>query len=257
MIDRLKRLLQQRRHRRLLTRWEAAAHTARVADNTTLRLMRREATQLRARIDAVSHVVDDRLASREAGVSTIRKPALSDWAHRPELWCAPLSPPGYAAVGNRTRIGEEATLYHDCTRSELSVRQMRNKGEADLALYGLRIDVFAFDGSFLSLVLELPENAASGLQGNHILQLDTEVETEKPLEMFARLNIKHGPNVEQIVREVPLGRELAVTEFDLAHAPLSDKRLEKLWIDIIFEGPQMNEIYMRDVTLSRRRRANF
>jgi hypothetical protein len=27
---------------------------------------------------------------------------------------------------------------------------------------------------------------------------------EKPLEIFARLNIKHGPNIEQIVRELPM-----------------------------------------------------
>ena len=43
-------------------------------------------------------------------------------------------------------LGREATLFHDCTHSELTLRQLRNLREADLAPYGLRMDVFRFDG---------------------------------------------------------------------------------------------------------------
>ena len=39
------------------------------------------------------------------------------------------------------------------------------------------------------------------------------IEMEKPLEIFARLNIKHGPNTEQIVRELPLHEADIVVEF--------------------------------------------
>jgi hypothetical protein len=31
--------------------------------------------------------------------------------------------------------------------------------------------------------------------------------------------------------------------------------VEKAWIDLIFEGPEMNEIILRDMTFSRRPRA--
>ena len=72
-----------------------------------------------------------------------------------------------------------------------------------------------------------------------------------------RLNIKHGPNVEQIVRELPLNEEEVMVEFDLAYTKVNEKRIEKLWLDLIFEGPEMNQIILRDVTVSRRPRAEL
>ena len=59
----------------------------------------------------------------------------------------------------KTGFGDEVTVFHDCRISELTVRQVRNTREADLAPYGLRMDVFNFDGSFLSLVIDLPDGA--------------------------------------------------------------------------------------------------
>ena len=83
------------------------------------------------------------------------------------------------------------------------------------------------------------------------------VETEKPLEIFARLNVRHGPNSEQIVRELPLDQKEVRVEFDLAYSNLNEKRVEKAWIDLIFEGAEMNEIIIRDLTFSRRPRAQI
>jgi hypothetical protein len=80
---------------------------------------------------------------------------------------------------------------------------------------------------------------------------------EKPLEIFARLNIKHGPNIEQIVRELPMMGEEVMVEFDLAYTKINEKRVERLWLDLIFEGPEMNQITLRDVTFSRRPRAEL
>ena len=78
------------------------------------------------------------------------------------------------------------------------------------------------------------------------------IEMEKPLEIFARLNIKHGPNTEQIVRELPLHEAEIVVEFDLAYSNLNEKWVEKAWIDLIFEGPEMNEVTLRELTFTRR-----
>lgn len=230
---------------------------AETIDLSLLRHLRAQARQMRRRVDQVTHVADGRLTLPRIGSNAIRKPAQSDWAHRPELWRGPISPVGMAAVESRSRIGSTATLYHDCQISELTLRQVRNTREGDLAPFGLRMDVFNFDGSFLSLVLDLPESAVDGLRKNHILRMDTEVETEKPLEIFARLNIKYGPNVEQVVRELPMDGSEMMVEFDLAHTKISERRLERIWMDLIFEGPEMNEIILRDVTFSRRPRADF
>ena len=104
---------------------------------------------------------------------------------------------------------------------------------------------------------DLPDEAARGLRQKHLLRMDVIVEMEKPLEIFARLNIKHGPNVEQIVRELPLNEEEVMVEFDLAYSKMNEKRVERLWVDLIFEGPEMNQVILRDVTFSRRPRAEL
>jgi len=83
----------------------------------------------------------------------------------------------------------------------------------------------------------------------------TIIETEKPLEIFARLNIKHGPNTEQIVRELPLNEEDVMVEFDLAYTRLNEKRIERIWLDLIFEAPDMNQVILRDLTFARHLRA--
>ena len=78
---------------------------------------------------------------------------------------------------------------------------------------------------------------------------------EKPLEMFARFNFKHGPNSEQIVRELEVKDGHVAVDFDLAYTNLNEKRLERAWVDLIFERPQMSQVILRDVTFSRRPRA--
>ena len=83
------------------------------------------------------------------------------------------------------------------------------------------------------------------------------VETERPIEIFARLNVRHGPNTEQIVRELPLGADEIMVEFDLAYSKLNEKRVDSAWVDLIFEGPEMNQVILRDVTFSRRPRAEL
>ena len=243
-------------HRRVLRRWGQAADAAPSTDLESLRGLRSRARGLRRNLDRVIHEADHRLALPVIGSNAIRKPFGTDWAWRPEMWKGPMPVPGFSGVPGRAEIGPGTTLFHDCRRSELTVRQIRNTREADIAPFGLRMDVFRFDGSFLSLVLELPPEAALGLRLRHLIRCDVIVEMEKPLEIFARLNIKHGPNVEQIVRELPLNEEEVMVEFDLAYSKINEKRVERLWVDLIFEGPEMNQIILRDVTFSRRPRAD-
>ena len=146
-------------------------------------------------------------------------------------------------------------LFHDCAFSELTLRQLRNTREEDLAPFGLRMDVFKFDGSFLSLVIDLPPEAVQGITRQHLLRIDSIIESEKPIEIFARLNIQNGPNTEQLVRELPQDDKNIVVEFDLAYSKLNERRIEKIWLDLIFEAPDMNQVILRDLTFSRHRRA--
>ncbi|MBO6866271.1 MAG: hypothetical protein JJ877_04445 [Thalassococcus sp.] len=243
--------------RRSVRRWAKLAKEATVADLRDLRKQRAQAREIKRHIDSLIFYADGRLALPAIGNQSFPKPHDADWAWRPELWSGPLPSPGIASVESKAMLGREATMFHDCARSEITLRQIRNVREADLAAFGVRLDVFRFDGSYLSLALDLPPEAAEGLKRRHLIRLDTILEMEKPIEIFARLNIKHGPNVEQVVRELPLHEKEVMVEFDLAYTKLNEKRVEKLWLDLIFEGPEMNQVTLRDLTFSRRPRAEL
>lgn len=257
MSERINSLLDRAFHKRVLRRWNKLVDRAEAADLSTLRKMRSRAREIRRRLDEVLHIADARLTLPLVGTNAIVKPLHSDWAWRPQLWRGPVSPPGIAAVQTRMTLGGEATVFHDCTITELTFRQIRNAREEDLAPFGLRMDVFRFDGSFLSLAIDLPAEAVEGLQRRHLLRLSMVVEMEQPLEIFARLNVRHGPNTEQIVRELPLNEVETMVEFDLAYTNMNEKRVERAWIDLIFENPEMNQIVIRDLTLARRPRAEI
>jgi hypothetical protein len=250
-------LFQRIVQRRLANFWARAARSAHKADLKVLRDQRSRARRLRQHLNTLIAVSEGRLALPYIGSTAFPKPHGVDWAWRPELWREPLARKGRSSVQSKEMLGDEITLFHDCNVSELTLRQLRNTRERDLAPFGLRMDVFRFDGSFLSLVIDLPFDAVDGLKRHHLLRMDTIVELEKPLEIFARLNIKHGPNTEQIVRELPLNEQDIMVEFDLAYSRLNEKRIDKAWSDLIFEGPEMNQVVLRDLTFSRRPRAEL
>lgn len=249
----LDRVIEQSALRRF-RRW---AETARDADPRELRRNRAAARQMKFHLDELIHVADNRLALPVIGNQAVPVPYDADWSWRPELWCGPLPVPGIASVESKSMLGQEVTLFHDCDKSELTLRQLRNTSEQDLAPYGLRLDVFRFDGSYLSLVIDLPVDATHNLKRKHLVRFDAIVEMERPLEIFARLNVQHGPNTEQIVRELPPHDRDLVVEFDLAYTNLNEKRVERMWIDLIFENPEMSQVVLRDMYFSRRPRAEL
>ena len=249
------KLLDVLTHRHSLRKWRQTARNAPMMGLAELRRARARARKLMYSLNEVISIADNRLALPMIGSNSFSRPHGTDWAWRPELWREPLPVPGMASVRSKSMLGREVTLFHDCARSELCLRQLRNSREADLAPYGLRMDVFAFDGSFLSVVLDFPQQAVNGLTKRHLLRMDTIVELEKPLEIFARLNVRHGPNTEQIIRKLPLDAQENTVEFDLAYSSLNEKRLERAWIDLIFENPAMSQVTLRDVTFGRRLRA--
>lgn len=251
------RILEFFSHGGAVRRWAAAARRSTTMELGELRSERQRARQLRLHLDELVHVADNRLALPRIGSNAFFRPGGTEWSWRPQLWRGTLGEYGKAAVKSKSELGNEVTVFHDCAISELTYRQVRNSREEDLAPYGLRMDVFRFDGSFLSLVIDLPESACEGLKRRHIVRLDTIIETEKPIEIFARLNIKHGPNTEQILQELPLGQDDVTVEFDLGYSELNEKRIERMWLDLILEGPEMNQVTIRDITLCRFPRAEI
>lgn len=245
-------------HNRAVSRWARLARLAKDARLEDVRPLMADALELRRELNELVRVSEDRLTLPPLESQAMRTPLGTDRSWRPELWATRVTPGAIAAAQTRDALGGELKVFHDCTDSELTLRQIRNTRAEDLAPYGLRMDVFRFDGSFLSLVLDVPQMMLDGLRLSHLVRLDLRIEMEKPLEMFARLNVKHGPNTEQIVREIPLDGSVETwVEFDLAYTKLNEKRIESAWIDLIFEGPQMNQVVVRDLNVSRHPRAEI
>lgn len=243
--------------RRALRRWVRAADGVGDVEKSKLRQLRQQARQLRQQLDQVLFTADSRLSLPLLGSNTLQRPHHSDWIHRPRVWRGPLEPAGVASVRSGAVFGDELKLFHDCPLSEIAVRQVRNTRESDLAPFGLTFEVFGFHGSFLSLVIDIPEDAVEGLHRNHIVRLSVTSEAEQPIDVFARLNIQYGPNHEQLPNKQTLGLGANAFEFDLAYSNMHEKRVQKIWVDLVFGNPQMNQVTLRDLTLCRYPRAEI
>ena len=251
------KLLNRLIHRLRLAHWQKAAERAESMDTPLLRQLRSEVRQVRREIDRVLETADRRLTLPLIGSNATRRQYNTDWVWRPNLWRLPILPVGIAAATSPADLDLETSLHHNCKNSEVTVRQVRNTRASDLAPFGLRMDVFRFDGTFMSLSVKLPEAAVTGLHLGHLVRVDAIIETEKPLEILARLNVRNGPNTAQMVLELPRDESEKSVEFDLAYSKINEKRIDKAWIDLFFEAPDMNQIVLRDISFSRRPRAKM
>jgi Family of unknown function (DUF6478) len=257
MAGRIAQFLEGWHQRRTDQRWTRLAETAPELESFELRALRAEARGMRRQLDRVLQVADARLSVPGLGSGLPQMPLGTDWSWRPDLWRGALPEPGAVASGDRTALGDGVALYHDCPLGEVVVRQVRNDKPEDRAPYGLAIDVFGFKGSFLSLALNLPETAVQGLKARHLVRAEMVIDSDGPVRAYARLNIKHGPNLAQPVSSLPEQGRDKVAEFDLAYADLNDKRIERSWVDLILNDAGMTRIVIRDVVISRRPRAEL
>ena len=254
-MGRIAQFLDRWHLRRVQERWAEEARQAAGAEAFAVRALRNQARGLRRRIDRVIQAADQRLAMPAIGAALPPAPLGTDWAWRPDAWRGPLSQPGTIAAEKRTQIAEKLALYHDCPLGEIAIRHLRNGREEDRAPYGLAMEVFGFRGSFLSLAVNLPDEAVTGLKVRHLIRLDAVIEADRPLRAFARLNVKHGPNLAQLVSDLPGEGRGKLAEFDLAYGRIDESRIERAWLDLIFNDAGQTRITLRDLVISRRPRA--
>jgi hypothetical protein len=257
MASRILQALEGWHQRRTEERWTRLADTAPELESFELRALRGEARGMRRELDRVLQAADARLSVPALSSGLPQMPLGTDWSWRPDLWRGALPEPGAVASGDRTALGDGVALYHDCPLGEVVVRQVRNNRPEDRAPYGLAIDVFGFKGSFLSLALNLPDAAVQGLKARHLVRAEMVIDSDGPVKAYARLNIKHGPNLAQPVSALPEQGRDKVAEFDLAYADLNDRRIERAWVDLILNQAAMTRIVIRDVVVSRRPRAEL
>ena len=241
--------------RRFRKKWSRAEKSLNEIDLSSLHELHAEATQTQARLDSFIKKAKERLFAPELGSSADIFPEDADWAWRPEAWRWPWDRVGFVSAKNGQRASDEVTLFHDCPLAELTLSQHRNRRGGDISPYRVELGIFGFEGDFLSLVIDLENKALHGLSKEHIFRLECDLKQEGEAKVMTRLNVRCGPNVERVVREVDLTDALYCVEFDLAYTELNEDRVEAAWLDIIFSNPAMNRIVLSDLTLSRRYRS--
>jgi len=240
-----------------LKRWQRALRTPSELSSAELKRMNTEIRGMRDRLDHMTAQSRSELLSRTAHSDGIDRPDQCDWATRPAPWREEMRPRGVVGLNSPHPLPGGATIFHDATNAELSLRQERAPSWVPGAQFGLVLEVYRSDGSFVSIVQDLPPEALVGLTRNHFISVNLVADREQPVEIYARLNIQHGPNVEQLVRQVEFDGTKGQAEFDLAYSKINERRLEKAWLDLIVEGPKMTRIALWDMVMLRAPRADF
>lgn len=238
-------------------KWEKVLQSPQEIPTPELTGLGAEMRAWRHKIDRMGAAVETEMLSRVTAVDGIDRPDQCDWAERSGPWHHAVRPRAHVNLASPTEIGSGVKLFHDANYADMSLRQDRVPSHVTGSTYGLVMEIYRFDGSFVSLVQDLPDAALKGLTLNHFIAVHLNIECEQEIEVYSRLNVQHGPNMEQIVRQVAIDGNRGVAEFDLAYAKINEKRLEKAWIDLIFESPEMNRVALWDMVMVRAPRADI
>ena len=190
-----------------------------------------------------------------AGISEVDfpRPLHTEWAWRPELWSVSVAPSAIESFSSGASFGAQTKLFHDCRQGACSARQV---GVSDgPAPFTLDVDVHAFDGDFLSVAIDLPEEALAKLTRDRILRVAARCGDERS-EIFVRLNLRCGPNAEHLVQRLDAGQDSHL-DLDLAELKHVDDAATSAWVDVIFETPREDSICLHDLTFTLRPRAAF
>ena len=239
-----------------LKRWERDLQSPALLSARDLLGINRRLRGLREDVDRLKVSAETELLARVGNLDGVVLPDQCDWVERAGPWRARLPQRGYIDFPSPLSLGGGVTLFHDASRADLCLRQEPARSGQTGPAFGMVLEVYRFDGSFLSLVQDLPETALHGLTHGHFFRVKLVLEREQPIEVYARLNIQHGPNQEQIVRQFAFSDDQGVAEFDLAYTRINERRIEKAWLDLILEGPEMNRVAIRDMVILRAPRAD-
>ncbi len=176
-------------------------------------------------------------------------PAKTKWAFCPDIWKTASEFEIEGTVLSGTELGAHVTLHHDGKDTAFNI--CRPNGDK----HALQFTFSRFDGSFISLAFALPQSEIHKLERHDLLRIAINSTTPEPFEAFARLNLCHGPNTEQITRMIEIGRGQSFAEFDIFYTAFEPLRVADIWIDLIINAPQNRMITITNAVILRRTRA--
>lgn len=127
-------------------------------------------------------------------------------------------------------IADDIRLYHDADARNVAIARIDD---------GLRLTVYQFRGSYLSLAVGVPGHVRARLRTGWRLIVGLTAEATRPITTFVRLNMGHrqGNGVLHEVLVVAAGARTAAFE-----PVASQPEWSSAWLDIIFSHPRMTEI---------------
>lgn len=222
-----------------------------------MRRVRSDARALRREAHRLFQAADGAMRAPATSGSLPGTSSRTEWAKRVTALAHPVFPTGYCPVPSGTALADDISLHHDGSETAaIALRQERTFEAEILAPYGIVCDCLDFDGTYLSFALSLEEETVSRISPHDLLRITLTLEAETPVTAYGRLNIRHGPNTETMVREIDLRRPEVVLEYDLFYTDMEVDQITGVWVDLIFERPAMNRFALREAVISRRRRAD-
>lgn len=178
-------------------------------------------------------------------------PPKTQWAFTPSLQdLVPLDGMS-GTILTGTELGQNVSLHHGAEGECFRIERPDDYG------HGLIFDFDGFSGDFFSLAFALPEAGVLALGRQDLLRFALRTESDTTVLAYARLNLCHGPNTEQIVRMIEIGDGESFAEFDIFYTELDQKRATNAWVDLIINAPSNYRVLLQDVTLLRRARASL
>ena len=237
--------------------WRRRLQRAAREKTAKLRQQRREALTLRTQLADVVERINDELHHRLGDSKTYRHGSTMLWSWRPELWTVRCPSRSGPVVQSGARLTSNTKVFFDGGDRAVIFKQLRNDISQRFAPYGVALELFQFDGSFLSLAIDLPDSLCGTFAKDKLIGLSGAIFAERATGFTVRLNIKHGPNTEQLVQAHDLNWSNIGVEFDLEHLKINVNRVEKIWFDLVFETPNFNRISHTDLAFSKRPRGEI
>lgn len=187
-------------------------------------------------------------------------PLHCDWAWRPPAWQDGPAQAVLLAPGTGAAVADGVTVHHTCAAEGVRLERETGLGPAP---FGLRLSAEGGAEGFVSLAIDLPPAAWAGLRPEHMLGLYLALPEPAAGALYARVNLRHGPNTATALRAIPPERQCpegALVEFDLVHLRFNPRRVGHVWCDLILAGEGRTgrlSACLSEVAFTRRPRADF
>lgn len=203
-----------------------------------------------ALIDEMAELGRRLLALRPQRAATPPPPGIH-WRSGYGIFAAPLAVRRGANPQSGSEICPGLRLFHDAGPGAVfSWSQTLGAFARPAADPGLRLTVYDFPGSFVSIVAEVPAEAASALGPGRKVGVEIEATPLRPLTCFLRLNLTGDSARETLHETLVLATGTREVDFDLDGLEIGAGACRAAWLDIILHAPRMCRIDIARLVLS-------